>query len=440
MDTGDTLVYNNTDTAHPDYNRKIEFNYDGRFTDYNLNALNLTLAQNAVNGRRWRVRALPSATVIATLKKDGSGPNSRVDLQEGTSGIAPDVPANAPPLYSMAGDASTAADLFLYYATNFAVEYFNPATNAYVSIGNVAVGGSFTSALHGISFTLPAGSKPFIAASSDDGLAQARIEGGDVFSWTVVNPLPTILELPIGLSSPWIPRLNMHSDGFFDVPAARWVVAFTSPDSYTVSGTLLNGQPVPGSPLSGTLSTGSLITREGNSFRGLNLHFTVVPVGGLKAGDSFTFNTFEHKPTYLVHGSVSGWDGRAEVGQYFWNGKIGFKITPPHAHLYKNGLLIEDPSTEGISIDRLREDSVASVYTIRNVAGQFMVSNDLYGDIGHVSPTGTFSSTLLDLTLDNPPGAEYRLEIFDHPYELSNVKSSNVLENVPVGETWPMSP
>jgi len=51
--------------------------------------------------------------------------------------------------------------------------------------------------------------------------------------------------------------------------------------------------------------------------------------GQLKNGDELYFQTLRDKPNYLVHGSVSGYSNPAIVGEYYWNGKIGFYLSNP---------------------------------------------------------------------------------------------------------------
>ena len=426
------LVYNNTDSLHPDYNRKIDFNYDGRFVDYDVNDLGITISQAAVNGKTWRIRAIPSSTLIATLKKDGSGPNNSVDLTDATSGISPDPASNSAPLFSMAGDTNAAPDLLLSYALSFRVEYLNESTLTYIGIGSVNVGDTFTSALHGISFTLPAGSKPFIAVSADDGLIQPPVEGGDVFSFTVSNPFPTLLQDPIGITSSTVPRLIMHSNSFFDAPAANWAITFTSSTSYEVTAIQTgdnNGIQLPGTPVTGYIPIDGVYSRENFSFKGLGIHFTIVPNRGIFAGDTFTFETFEDKPTYLVHGSVTGWMAPATIGKYYWNGHIGFKLNAPEIELFNDGVATT-PGDENITISRLREDTPSIEYLITRgslSASSFTVTRTDVGVVGFVSSTGTFEDKYITFTLNAPTFLELVVMVSAHDYTQFNAQDTVIL-------------
>ena len=65
---------------------------------------------------------------------------------------------------------------------------------------------------------------------------------------------------------------------------------------------------------------------DGCSYRNSDIGFTLIPNSqGWFAGDSFSWTT--RKPShYKVFGSLSGWQEDATVGEWYWNGKVGFKI------------------------------------------------------------------------------------------------------------------
>jgi hypothetical protein len=451
-----SLVYNNTDPLHPDYGRPLNFVFDSRFADYDLGDLNLSLTQYAISGRKWRVRAIPNlAKPIATLKKDGSGPSVSVDLQETTSGIAPDVAATATPLYSMLGDANPAPDLQLYYADDFIVEWSDDDFNTVTSLGSVSAGGTFADLTQGVSFTLAQGSKPFIAVVSDDG-----VEGGDVFSFGVFNEVPTLTNSPIGLSSGAIARLIPHGNGFHEAPAAQWTVSITSPTSYTVSGLQTEDSPgtqVPGTPVVGTFTTSGSGVYEGLSFNNFGVHFTIQPGNaGLDVGDTFTFETYSSKPSYLVHGSVSGWQPPASVGETYWNGIIGFVIEVPKASL-SDPLVAESiisPSSENVwsvyggslSLTRLRFDAPNLNYhltptPIGGVATGWIVRRDDLGVIGHLPLTGSFADDYVTIQTAgiNPAGmTDLDLRITADDFALWNAHDLIIIRT-PLDSQLPMA-
>jgi hypothetical protein len=404
----------------------MNFAYDTRFTDYNFANLGLTISQAAITGRAWRMRAIPNtARQIATLKKDGSGPSNWVDLQDATSGVSPDPSLTAPPLYAMPGDVSP--DLKLFHADSFTVEYSDDGFNTVVLLGTATVDAPFSDTTQGISFNIVTGSKPFVAVQAYDN-GGPIVSGGDVFTFSVLNAPPFLDNAPVGLTSPNIARMIMNGDGFHEAPPAAWSVSFTSSDAYSVSGLLTEGdvnQQVPDGPLTGTLSLLNADSHEGNSFNDLGVHFTIVPGPyGLGANDSFTFNTFSRKPSYLVHGSASGFTEPAVVGESYWNGFIGFKLDLPSAELYNPALSVTklskistSPDAWGmpsgaLTLTRLRFDAVDSMYYLTpamtvpfgstpSVLGGWYVKSSIRGPIGYLPLNGSLSDKFITLIADH---------------------------------------
>ena len=396
----------------------LNFAYDTRFTDYDTAMMNMTIAQNAISGRQWRLRALPDLThPIATLKKDGSSLSNWVDLQDATSGVSPDPALNAVPVYNMIGD--TAPNLMLYRATSFQVEWSDDGFNTVGNAGMIGVGNTFVSVLHGIQFVMMAGNKPFICASAYDD-ASARVVGGDIFTFTVQNNNPSLNNAPVNLTSANSSRLIMNGDGFHEALAASWSVRFTSNVDYVVTGIQTEGTPgahVNGSPWACKLTTGGVTAFENLSFNRGGVHFTIVAGQyGLNAGDSFKFSTYSRKPSYLVHGSVSGWKDEAVVGETYWNGIIGFAIEKPSAELFNVAstpirLDMSSPNVWGlpggaITMTRLRFDADSCVYSliptpISGTKTGWYVYRDTVGGVGHLPLNGSFSDSYITLIADH---------------------------------------
>jgi hypothetical protein len=376
--------YDDDDITNYPNGNKVGFFYDGRFTDYDLSNLNLQILENAVDGRKWRLRALPDYT-------------REIRNVPGVPNISQNLP--------------------IYYANRFALEYSDNDFSNKVVISTIAIGGSFSSAEHGISFTIPDASRPFVAVSADD--AGTRIEGGDVFSFTVKNPYPTLVESPVGLLTSNMSRLIPHSDSFFKAPAAKWTVSFTDSNSYTVFGT--DGLTDYG-PVSCTLGTPGIISREGHSFKGLGIHFTIVPASGMIAGDKFTFETYAQKPTYLVHGSVSGFTPPATVGKYYWNGKIGFKIRAPYSTTYINGREAKVNFTY-----ELREDCPSIIYTFIKSGSGYQITRSDTGESGFSSETVKYQDQYLSVDLTGVTEQQFLLSIDAHDYPLWNTADVIVL-------------
>ena len=373
---GDTYVYNTINAALADYQRTLDFSWDSRFTSYDLASFNLQLTQNAVGNRQWRLRAIPD--YLSPLEMQTVSPGQVNELQPDDA-----LNPNASTQFDMPNDVTSEGvqsssdpdilpDLKLWYSSSFALEYFDETIHAWVTVGTVPVGGSYSSATHGISFTLVPASKPFIAAelttsyydsSTSPVLKTDTVNGGDTIYWIVQNNAPVQTE-PAGVESVRIPRMALHGDSYFYSTPAKWYITFSSDSAYELQGFyttgLSNGLPVSGTPLTIQLADGLSYL---NSDFGLNWSLKVG--SGFKAGDRFTFETYASKPFFMVYGSVSGWQPDANINEYYWNGKIGFKITNPEVHLFIGNSLISDWSSSiygSVALEYLRPDISAAVY------------------------------------------------------------------------------
>lgn len=289
-------------------------------------------------------------------------------------------------------DTDTLPDIKLYYASLFALEYFDGTSWITVS-SSVPIGTPYSSTAHGLSFTIIQPAKPFIGAQVV--MNGVLFEGGDVIQWTVNNEAPHQLE-PASIVSARAPRLIMHGDSFHNSIAARWTLTWVSSTSYRVQGVYTSGVNN-GSNVFPTAPT--IYLSNGMSYKHpYGVHWTVVNgIAGLASGDTFTFETYDRKPSYLVHGSISGWQKEAAVGEWYWNGKIGFKIKKPEALLFsatggisnsKPDVLIPDWSSFSIGaivLNHLRFDCSPCLYhAISHVDGHWTLYRD-----GLVVGTGT---------------------------------------------------
>lgn len=121
--------------------------------------------------------------------------------------------------------------------------------------------------------------------------------------------------------------LTIHAAAIEFAPESDWQIEFNGDGTYTLSGF----QPETTTPLSGYPKTLSLV--EGCSYEDSNTGFTITPSAQpFNSGDTFTWKIGPNVSHYKVYGSVSGWttdirtNRDAELGQFFWNGKIGFRI------------------------------------------------------------------------------------------------------------------
>jgi photosystem II stability/assembly factor-like uncharacterized protein len=224
-------------------------------------------------------------------------------------------------------------------------------------IGNVEFNNTFTHSLISFSFFPSAGdSEPFFSDGlsdindDDQGLIDVRnFSSQSIFTLTPFNKITVapdapieswslIKTNPIALTSK--PQFYSPMIGRLDVPAlevhtrsldratedATWIVTFGAQGTYTVqkisfSQTYINSENL----------------RNGCSFKNDDVHFTILPTTtGFYPGDSFTFTSSARVENYLVFGSISGYQANAKIGEWYWNGKIGFKIPAldyfPHVH------------------------------------------------------------------------------------------------------------
>jgi len=110
------------------------------------------------------------------------------------------------------------------------------------------------------------------------------------------------------------PAIEIHTRSIELTAASTWTLTFNGGGNYTLNSSL------PGYPL-----VISLV--DGCSYKDSNVAFTIIPTTtGWNVGDQFAWEIGADEAHYKVFGSVSGWQADATVGEWYWNGKIGFKI------------------------------------------------------------------------------------------------------------------
>lgn len=115
------------------------------------------------------------------------------------------------------------------------------------------------------------------------------------------------------------PALEIHTRSLdVETEASTWNVTFNSDGTYNLQVTRVSD---------GGYTISNIDLRDGCSFKNDDIHFTIIPTAvGFYAGDVFNWTVGERVENYLVYGSVSGWQPNAKIGEWYWNGKIGFKI------------------------------------------------------------------------------------------------------------------
>lgn len=414
-----------TDPADTTFNRPFEFRYDSRYVDFDPASLGLVVEETAVNGRRFRLTARPDGAPLATLKKDGTTVSNAIDLTDPTSGIPPDPGLTSVPVFSMPDDPNPAPDLLVYQAATCRLEWSDDGFATSTFVADLPVGSTFTDPTLGISFTVPTLARPLIGVTSDDGLGDPRVEGGDVITWQVVNEAPRLEPTVVTLVAPAVATLLMHGDGFWAAPDAAWQVVFTSPTTYEVRATHTSGPTfgasLPGYPTTGALTTTGTGPYQGATYQDDLVHFTIVPgTAPFVAGAAFTFTTTARKPSILVHGSASGWMPEAVIGEWYWNGHIGFKVSVPEALVFQGTgtstapLRPSDPDGDKVTVTRVRPDAPALTYTFTRLAASFIVERDDAGVVGYAPLTGTFRDRYLTVDLTSP-AASFKVQVVPDP-------------------------
>lgn len=339
-----------TDTKRyvEDYLKRLHFGYDSRFIGYDFVSFNFKFTSDEPEDNvEWRLRALPDYD--KPLRISTTTPQNAFNLV-GTDGgtvevfDAPNSVLNG--VLHTGNDPDTQIDILLYYASEFALEYFDVTTNQWVVVEEHAPIGSRYSYSGGFDFTIVQPDKNFIAAvvqysrQLDSGeIFTEEFIGGDSICWTVRNPFPECAG--VQLISDRAPRILMHSKNFSETQNFKWTANFKSPTEYSIIG---DGFATNNGERTAAFSV-DMATEDFSYWnKDFSFHYTIIPnVFGFDAGDFFWFKTFTSRPNYLVHGSVSGWQESAEYNKYYWNGKIGFKINPPAFSFYSNeNLLIGD--------------------------------------------------------------------------------------------------
>ena len=384
--------YDDQTTTYEVNNVPLYFGYATRFPNFNIDDLQIQVSEKSIDGRKWRARAIPSDRFITEVE-------------------ALELPNSAKP-----------DNLKFYYADRFAVEWSDDDFETTNFVSEIFPESTFEVQSEGLSFSIPLADKPYIAARSDDSPGDpdgAVVEGGDMMMFTVRNPPPRMD--PIGLSSNKIPRLIMHGDSYYESPVSNWKVQMTSGNSYQVTG---NGQTV-------------MSANQGLSFNRLGVHFTIVTgKKGVVSGEEFTFKTFERKPSFLVHGSVSGWQGEAEIGRYFTNGDISFKIEAPKAELFVAPQF--DPTATGVldvkvkrrpnnvwnfgagtvQLTRIRADHVSANLIFKRSKNGYLITDSETGTVGFVKLDSTFNGKMISVAITDPKVNEFRIQIIAHNFAL----------------------
>jgi hypothetical protein len=143
--------------------------------------------------------------------------------------------------------------------------------------------------------------------------------------WSIIKTNPIVVQskpsfMP-GAGSPsrlYQPALEIHTRSLdrVSIPSS-WSITFNGDGTYNLS-KIDSVNPY---------TIENIDLKDGCSFKNDDIHFTIIPtIEGFFQGDTFNFTVGDRVENFLVYGSVSGWQPNAKIGEWYWNGKIGFKI------------------------------------------------------------------------------------------------------------------
>lgn len=146
--------------------------------------------------------------------------------------------------------------------------------------------------------------------------------------WSVIKTNPIAIDgdgpnLTPAINRLHQPSLEIHTQCLDNATVPyTWNVTFESPTAYRIQRQGNNGSII--------IPPNTLppfdITINGYSYKDADIYFTLTPGDGFVGGDRIYFTTGANAANFIVYGSVSGWQGNATIGQWYWNGKVGFKI------------------------------------------------------------------------------------------------------------------
>ena len=193
--------------------------------------------------------------------------------------------------------------------------------------------------------------------------------------WTLIKTNPqALVSAPVYTRSSVVlqhPGIQIHTREMDRLPPSTWSIVVGANNTYVLNVVTEVGY----APITGYPKTIDL--KDGCSYKDDNIHFTLLPTAnGFYAGDRIDFTVKSYIENYLVYGSVSGWQAPAKIGNYYWNGKIGFKI-PALKYFAKsyNATIITSADAENGSWTTVVSNPQI-LNSISHVNGSFIVSGE----------------------------------------------------------------
>lgn len=281
--------------------------------------------------------------------------------------------------------------------------------------------------------------------------------------WSIIKINPVSYDFPV--SSNISKKLNLipFAPAFIEAPAETWTLTYSaSLKAFNISGSVSGSDflPVKIGPwydnglirIKLTLDLSQFPNDPRavfiESYRAQDQYISdytlfAIQEGAVLDGDTFTLVVNANKPSYLVYGSVSKEFEFATVGQYFWNGKIGFMPDLPYYSITPNQTLISsDLLPNGLMAtghyDQYGYGEYFDVEILETVSGQNTVSINgdwftedqypLQWNIKAGAPlfdTGLYSDPNIILNFQKPPRFDAVEERFDLFFN-SNSKPSTI--------------
>ena len=184
-------------------------------------------------------------------------------------------------------------------------------------------------------------------------------------TWTLVRTNPANIKTkPVFSENTTVTRLkkpdliintfNCHNNS----DNAAWTISFIDTKNYSIT-RFKNGNL--------DYITAATIT-DGCTFSNDDISFTLKPCKeGFFAGDTFIFEQNNDYTNYKVFGSISGFQPDAKIGEWYWNGKIGFKVPKLHsfAEIKKGNTVIQSWDINAV----IHPNTEPSQYEIKFLSG-----------------------------------------------------------------------
>ena len=208
-----------------------------------------------------------------------------------------------------------------------------------------------------------------------------------VETWSLIKSNPIALtSAPVFTSTVFrdTPALEVHTRNIdSNGVAVTWTLIFQGNGTYNL--TRSNASP------NGISYPINVDLQNGCSFNNADIAFTILPTTTpFILNDEFTWVCNASPAHYKVFGSVSGWMQDATIGQWYWNGLIGFKIPAltyfaqsPAINQASSGNTpdwIAGPAPLFVPLENVRSMAEPSVYTITFTSPtNATVQNNIYG-------------------------------------------------------------